>query len=59
MADESPEMFGKQTIAALLDFDWSGLGDWHEARDDGIRAVPPAADDPHLETPGECEYFRV
>ena len=39
----SSTTYGKQAIAALLNFDWSNLGDYYNVCDDGIWVVPPSS----------------
>lgn len=44
--------YGKNTLGALLNFDWSGLGNWYELRDDGIRWKAPTG----VLSPSEREF---
>ncbi len=36
----APKLYGDQALAALLEFDWSRLGSWHERRDTGVWVLP-------------------
>ena len=39
------KIYGKQAVAAILDFDWSRLGNWYRDDDAGIWVVAPSAGD--------------
>lgn len=54
----SSTTYGKQAIAALLNFDWSNLGDYYNVCDDGIWVVPPSSYEARLMTP-TARAFRV